>query len=86
MEEPTSLQERHAPTNRCFGCGPANEKGLRIRSFEQDDEVVCTWQPQRHHEAWENMLNDRVSEQILYGGVGSEDEAVYSWIDGLGAH
>ena len=28
-----SLQERHAPKNRCFGCGPANEKGLRIKSF-----------------------------------------------------
>ncbi len=28
-----SLQERFAPAGRCFGCGPANAEGLRIRSF-----------------------------------------------------
>ena len=28
MSEP-SLQDRYAPRNRCFGCGPANEKGLQ---------------------------------------------------------
>jgi acyl-coenzyme A thioesterase PaaI-like protein len=52
-----SLQERYAPNNRCFGCGPANERGLRIRSFEDGDDVVCTWTAQKHHEAWDNMLN-----------------------------
>ena len=28
-----SVQETWAPNNICFGCGPSNEKGLRIRSF-----------------------------------------------------
>ena len=27
-----SLQDRYAPNNACFGCGPANDKGLRIKS------------------------------------------------------
>jgi hypothetical protein len=31
-----SLQGRHAPANRCLGCGPANEKGLRIKSFVKE--------------------------------------------------
>jgi len=52
-----SLQERYAPGNRCFGCGPANERGLRIRSFAEGDTVVCEWQPQPEHEAWEGVLN-----------------------------
>ena len=30
-----SLQETYAPNNRCFGCGPANEKGLRIRNEQE---------------------------------------------------
>src|ERR1041385_1765275 len=30
--ERRSLQERYAPKGRCFGCGPANEQGLRIES------------------------------------------------------
>jgi len=43
-----SVQETYAPNNRCFGCGPANDRGLRIRSFEQGDELVCEWRPQPH--------------------------------------
>ena len=56
MIEP-SLQERYSPQGACFGCGPANEKGLRIRSLERDDEVVCVWQPQTFHEAFPGVLN-----------------------------
>lgn len=54
---PQSLQERLAPRNQCFGCGPANEKGLRIKSFEQDDEVVCEWSAEPHHEAFPGTVN-----------------------------
>lgn len=50
------LQEFYAPKNACFGCGPANENGLRIRSFAQSGEIVATWQPQTHHEAFPGML------------------------------
>jgi len=56
-----SLQERFAPRNRCFGCGPANPDGLRLRSFptgdQPDSEVLLEWTPERHHEAFENVLN-----------------------------
>ena len=52
-----SLQEKFAPHNACFGCGPANEKGLRIRSFPRGEEVVCEWQPEVYHEAFPGMLN-----------------------------
>lgn len=32
----------HAAQNRCFGCGEANEKGLRLEFFlAPDDTVVC---------------------------------------------
>jgi acyl-coenzyme A thioesterase PaaI-like protein len=51
-----SLQDRYAPHNRCFGCGPSNEKGLRLKSVVQGDEVVCEWRPEPHHEAFENVL------------------------------
>jgi acyl-coenzyme A thioesterase PaaI-like protein len=51
------LQDRFAPHTRCFGCGPANEKGLRIKSRPEGDEVVCDWTPEPHHEAFPGMLN-----------------------------
>src|SRR6185503_16504760 len=52
-----SLQDRFAPANRCFGCGPANVKRLRLKSIPSGDEVVCEWRPEKHHEAFEGMLD-----------------------------
>jgi acyl-coenzyme A thioesterase PaaI-like protein len=62
-----SLQERYSPRGICFGCGPANEKGLRIRSFAlaDDDEVVCEWRPEPHHEAFPGMLNGGIIGTLL---------------------
>ena len=64
-----SLQERYAPENRCFGCGPANSRGLRLRSFPASDDpqadVVMTWTPESHHEAFEGMLNGGIIGSLL---------------------
>src|SRR5918998_6674618 len=60
-----SLQETHSPASACFGCGPANEKGLRIRSFARGDEVVAEWQPEPHHEAFPGMLNGGIIGALL---------------------
>lgn len=60
-----SLQDRYAPKNACFGCGPANPDGLCIKSFVTGDEVVCTWQPQRMHEAFPGVLNGGIIGALL---------------------
>jgi acyl-coenzyme A thioesterase PaaI-like protein len=60
-----SLQETYAPNNRCYGCGPANEKGLRIRSFADGDELVCDWRPEPHHLAFEGMVNGGIIGSLL---------------------
>ncbi len=61
-----SLQETYAPANRCFGCGAANDKGLRIRSFPgEDGELVCEWWPEPHHLAFEGILNGGICGALL---------------------
>jgi acyl-coenzyme A thioesterase PaaI-like protein len=60
-----SLQETYAPDSACFGCGPANDKGLRVRSFVDGDEVVCRWRPEPHHEAFPGVLNGGIIGAIL---------------------
>jgi acyl-coenzyme A thioesterase PaaI-like protein len=60
-----SLQDRYAPTNRCFGCGPANEKGLRIKSHPEGNELVATWMPEPHHEAFPGVLNGGICGALL---------------------
>jgi acyl-coenzyme A thioesterase PaaI-like protein len=60
-----SLQETYAPQNRCFGCGPANDKGLRIRSFEEGDALVCDWTAEPHHQAFDGILNGGICGALL---------------------
>jgi acyl-coenzyme A thioesterase PaaI-like protein len=60
-----SLQERFAPRNQCFGCGPANEKGLRIRSFARGEEYVATFRAEAHHQAFPGVLNGGICGALL---------------------
>lgn len=60
-----SLQDTHAPQNRCFGCGPANEQGLRIKSYADGDALVCDWQPQPQHVAFDGILNGGICGALL---------------------
>jgi acyl-coenzyme A thioesterase PaaI-like protein len=64
MSEP-SLQERYAPHSICFGCGPANDNGLHIRSFVACDAVTAEWMPAPHHEAFPGMLNGGIIGTLL---------------------
>jgi acyl-coenzyme A thioesterase PaaI-like protein len=63
--DPQSLQDRYAPHNACFGCGPANDKGLRIKSVPEGDEVVARWTPSPHHEAFPGVLNGGIIGTLL---------------------
>lgn len=47
----------------CFGCGPANPRGLQIKSYWAEDgrEVICTFIPQPHHNAG--------FDNVMYGGM-----------------
>lgn len=60
-----SLQEKYSPEGICFGCGPANKMGLRIRSFLKNDEVVADWTPQPYHEAFPGILNGGIIGALL---------------------
>lgn len=51
------------PNGTCYGCGPANPKGLHIKSHWSEDgsEVVCTLQPGPEYNA--GFPN------VMYGGL-----------------
>jgi len=65
MPQEKSLQDRYAPENACFGCGPANDKGLRIKSFPSGEGLFCEWTPEKHHEAFTGMLNGGICGALL---------------------
>ena len=64
-DDEASVQERFAPANRCFGCGPANDKGLRLRSVDAGDRLVATFRPEPHHLAFEGIVNGGIIGALL---------------------
>ena len=52
-----SLQDTYGPGTICFGCGPANEEGLRIKSFVEDGVVVADFDPSPEHQAFPGVVN-----------------------------
>ncbi|MEW6735234.1 MAG: PaaI family thioesterase [Acidobacteriota bacterium] len=60
-----SLQKKYAPESICFGCGPANEKGLHINSYVSGNEVVAQWQAEPYHQAFPGMLNGGIIGALL---------------------
>ena len=60
-----SVQETFAAKSICFGCGPANDRGLRIRSFEQGSELRATWSAEPHHQAFPGVLNGGIVGALL---------------------
>lgn len=64
-----SLQAEYTPQGICFGCGPANAQGLRLESHATGEapeaEVVATWTPAAHHQAFPGVLNGGIIGALL---------------------
>jgi acyl-coenzyme A thioesterase PaaI-like protein len=60
-----AIQDTFAPHGICFGCGPANAQGLRIKSHVEGDKLVAKWRPQPHHQAFPGVLNGGICGALL---------------------
>lgn len=65
METDQGVQDRYAPHGICFGCGPANEKGLRIKSDWEGDEFVMRFTPTPEHQAFPGVVNGGILGALL---------------------
>ena len=61
----SSIQELLYPDLACFGCGPSNAKGLRLRSFAAADSVVATFEPWPEHDNGLGFLNGGIISTVL---------------------
>jgi acyl-coenzyme A thioesterase PaaI-like protein len=64
-ERPMSIQERLYPGTTCFGCGQANPRGLRLRSYAEDDVVVASFMPWPEHDNGLGYLNGGIIATLL---------------------
>jgi len=63
---PTSLQDRYFPNLPCFGCGPANERGLQLKSYVDDDGLVrAEFTPWPEHDNGLGFLNGGIIATVL---------------------
>jgi len=54
------------PDNHCYGCGPHNAHGLRIKSYWDGDESVSTFAPQPFHMAGPvNVVNGGIIATVI---------------------
>lgn len=61
-----SLQEQYFPDLTCFGCGPANDKGLHLRSYlAGDGSVVARFMPWPEHDNGAGFLNGGIIATLL---------------------
>ena len=60
-----SIQELLFPDLACFGCGPSNAKGLRLRSFPATDSVVARFEPWPEHDNGLGFLNGGIISTVL---------------------
>jgi acyl-coenzyme A thioesterase PaaI-like protein len=73
-------QDRFAPNSICFGCGPANKKGLQIKSRWEGDvkaalaaaapaaasaRFVMEYTPADHHQAFPGVVNGGILGTLL---------------------
>ncbi|MEI6622093.1 MAG: PaaI family thioesterase [Actinomycetes bacterium] len=60
-----SIQEFFFPTMNCFGCGPANRLGLRLRSFPSDGGTIAEFTPWPEHDNGLGFLNGGIICTVL---------------------
>ncbi|WP_242679873.1 PaaI family thioesterase [Nocardioides sp. IC4_145] len=60
------MQDRYFPELPCFGCGPSNQDGLRLKSFAADDGlVVARFTPWPQHNNGLGYLNGGIIATVL---------------------
>lgn len=49
----------------CPGCCPTNEKGLRLKFYEEGDDVFSFWMPDPAYQSWTNTLHGGIHCMLL---------------------
>jgi acyl-coenzyme A thioesterase PaaI-like protein len=59
------VQRQFAPNSICFGCGPANEKGLQIDSYRCEKGLELRFTPNDEHQAFPGMINGGIIGSLM---------------------
>ncbi len=60
-----SVQDQYAPNSICFGCGPANENGLKIKSYRINNGLEMEFDPVEKHQAFPGVINGGIIGSLI---------------------
>ena len=60
-----AIQDELFPDLPCFGCGPANPRGLQLKSYRADGFVTATFTPWPEHNNGTGFLNGGIIATVL---------------------
>ena len=60
-----SVQEEYAPNSICFGCGPANNEGLQIKSYRTNEGLEMEFECDGKHQAFPGVINGGIIGSLL---------------------
>lgn len=58
---PVATKEQY----NCFGCSPHNEIGLCLEFFENGDEILAVWKPEKKYEGWTGVLHGGIQATLI---------------------
>ena len=71
-----SVQDQFAKHSICYGCGPANPKGLQIKSYRTDKGLEMSFETKSEHQAFPGVING--------GVIGSLFDCHGNWAAAIG--
>lgn len=49
----------------CFACSPYNNAGLQLEFWENEEEIITKWKPERSYEGWIGILHGGIQATLL---------------------
>ncbi len=53
------------PEYNCFGCSPDNPIGLHMEFYEDGDDIVSTWHPERNYQGWVDTMHGGILSTLI---------------------
>jgi acyl-coenzyme A thioesterase PaaI-like protein len=87
VDDGLSIQQQYYPDLTCFGCGPRNERGLRLASYVRDGGVVAEFTPWPEHDNGLGFLNGGIISTLLdcHSAAAVVHEATLRGYEAIGA-
>ena len=68
LKNPYALKEGY----NCFGCSPNNPLGLKMEFFEDGEDIVCNWEPDKGFAGFHDILHGGIQATMI--------DEIASWV------